>query len=117
MKEFIIRYWLQVLFSGILGLLTYTVKKITSELKREKEEQRVAFEKEKEEQVLMKLALQAILRDRLIQSYNHHKDKGFCAIHDRDNITNMYNQYHKLGANGVIDSLIDEILKLPVKKD
>ena len=102
MKEFVVKYWLQVLFSGVLALLSYMVKKVTNEFKREKDEQN-----------LMKLSLQALLRDRLIQAYNYHKEKGYCSIHNRDNVINMYNQYHKLGANGVIDGLIDEVLALP----
>ena len=105
MQEFIIKYWLQVLFSGVLALLSYMVKKITTEFRREKSEQN-----------LMKLSLQALLRDRLIQAYNYHKDKGYCSIHNRDNITNMYNQYHKLGANGVIDGLVDELKAMPTSK-
>ena len=103
MKEFIVRYWLQVLFSGALGLLGLGMKKITSELQREKKDQEA-----------IKMGVQAILRDRLIQSYNFHMSLGYCEIHDRDNIINMYTQYHNLGANGVIDNLIDEISVLPI---
>lgn len=104
MKEFIIRYWIQVLFSGVLTALGIGMKKITQEFKREMLDQKS-----------IKLGVQAILRDRLIQSYNYHSSSGFCAIHDRDNIINMYNQYHALGANGVIDSLISELLELPMQ--
>lgn len=104
MKEFIIKHWLQVIFSLMLSALGVVMRKITQGLK-----------KERTEQESIKLGVQAILRDRLIQSYNHYMEVGCCAIHDRDNIINMYNQYHNLGANGVVDCLIEKLLELPVK--
>ena len=104
MYEFIMRYWLEFAFTGTLTLMGIGLKKIAKELKTEKNDQQS-----------IKIGVQAILRDRLIQSYNFHLEIGCCSIHDRDNIVNMYAQYHKLGANGVMDGLVDEILALPVK--
>lgn len=104
MKDFIVKYWLQVIFGGALAILGGFTKWIVAMLKSEMCDQ-----------ASIKAGVQAILRDRIIQSYNTHMEVGYCAIHDRDNIINMYNQYHVLGANGVVDSLIDELLALPVK--
>ena len=103
--DFIIKYWLQILFSGVLSALTFVIKKMSED-----------FKKEKLDQKSIRLGVQAILRDRLIQSYNHHMGLGYCPIHDRDNISNMYNQYHNLGENGVMDGLVDEIMKIKKKK-
>lgn len=94
MVEFLLKYWLEVL----LGLFTASLVKVILGYKA------------------TRAGLQALLRDRLIQSYNYHTSKGCCAIHDRDNVLNMYEQYHHLGANGVVDGLMDELLKLPVTK-
>ena len=105
MYDFIVKYWLETLFSVVLGAITYVIKKIADNLKREMEDQKS-----------IKLGVQAILRDRLIQSYNYHIEEGYCSIHDRDNISNMYEQYHCLGVNGVVDRLMDELLALPVKE-
>ena len=105
MNEFILEYWLQVVFGVILAILSFGVRKIADSLKNE-----IADQKS------IKLGIQAILRDRLIQSYNVHTALGYCEIHDRDNISNMYKQYHTLGANGVVDRLIIELLDLPVKQ-
>ena len=73
------------------------------------------FQNEKSEQKLLKEGMQAILRDRLIQAYNHYMEKGYMSIHNRENIINMYNKYHKLGENGVMDGLIDELTSLPTQ--
>lgn len=104
MDDFIIKYWLQVLFGAVLTVLGFCTKRITTNLKKEMVDQKS-----------IKAGVQAILRDRLIQSYNKHTVLGYCEIHDRDNIVNLYDQYHALGANGVMDSLIDEVLALPVR--
>lgn len=106
----ILEYW-ALWFMGLIGAaITVYIKK---QIKRIETKQ----ETEAKKQVAIEGGMQALLRDRLIQSYNYHTTKGYCEIHNRDNITNMYKQYHNLGENGVIDRLMDELLELPVKKE
>ena len=81
------------------------MKRIVADLKCEMKEQRA-----------IKAGVHAILRDQLIKSYNYFMQKGYLEIHDRDNINNLYLQYHALGANGVIDNLVGEMMRLPVKR-
>ena len=57
--------------------------------------------------------VQAILRDRLYQSYNHFMEKGYAPLYARDNFENMYQQYHNLGKNGVMDDIRNKFLELP----
>jgi len=64
----------------------------------------------------IKEGLQAILRDRLLQSYKHYEEKGFADPDDRDNWENMYQQYHTLGANGVMDDIRKKFLALPTHR-
>lgn len=59
------------------------------------------------------LGLQAVLRDRLLQSYKHYTGKGYADTDDRMNWENMYTQYHSLGANGVMDDIRLKFLALP----
>jgi hypothetical protein len=67
-----------------------------------------------EEAKLLRLALQSLLRDRLIQAYNHYvEDKRWCPHYAKDSISNMYKYYEKLGANGVISHNIELIMSLP----
>lgn len=63
----------------------------------------------------LKLGMQALLRDRLVQAHRTFTEQGFCTISDKDNFNNMYKQYHSLGENGVMDTLHEEVMKLPVK--
>lgn len=60
--------------------------------------------------------VQALLRDRLIQSYNHYSDKGYAPIYARESWENMYIQYHNLGENGVMGDLRTKFMSLPTEK-
>ena len=62
----------------------------------------------------MKLAVQAILRDRLLQSFQFCKRQGFATSDDRQNFENMYVQYHSLGGNGVMDDVRQKFFDLPM---
>lgn len=59
--------------------------------------------------------VQAILRDRLYQSYNQFHEKGYAPLYARENFENMYQQYHNLGKNGVMDDIHEKFLELPTE--
>lgn len=62
----------------------------------------------------LKLGMQALLRDRLLQMYDHYtQDKKYAPTYARENFINMYNQYHSLGANGVMDDYKIKFMQLP----
>ena len=63
----------------------------------------------------VKRGIQALLRDRLIQGYKYYSHQGFAEIDDRSNLENVYQQYHALGANGVMDDLRNKFLALPIE--
>lgn len=70
----------------------------------------------KKETTALKLGVQALLRDRLLQGYKHYSAKGYADVDDRMNWMNLYEQYHNLGKNGVMDDTKDKFLKLPTQK-
>ena len=61
----------------------------------------------------LKKGLQAILRDRLLQAYRYHEERGYADPDDRSNFDYMYQQYHTLGANGVMDDIRTKFFQLP----
>ena len=63
------------------------------------------------------LGVQALLRDRLISSYNQYSEKGYAPIYAKENFENMWRQYHNLGVNGVMDGLHEKFMDLPERKD
>ena len=61
----------------------------------------------------MRLAVQAMLRDRLLQAFNHYLARGWIGADDRSNIDNMYVQYEALGPNNVISDIYNQVRALP----
>lgn len=56
---------------------------------------------------------QAQMRSQLLKDYKKYSDQGWIDIDDLVDFENQYQKYHSLGANGVMDSKRDAILKLP----
>ncbi|MBR6165281.1 MAG: hypothetical protein IKQ45_05075 [Clostridia bacterium] len=65
----------------------------------------------------VKDGLRAILRDRLLQSFQFCNRQGFADSDDRQNFENMYVQYHSLGGNGVMDDVRRKFFALPINHD
>lgn len=63
----------------------------------------------------LKKGLQSLLRRQLRTEYRHYVTKGWCSLEDRDDFEFMYQQYHNLGANGVMDDLREKFLALPTQ--
>lgn len=66
----------------------------------------------KKENDALKAGVQALLRDRIIQSYNHYTEKGWMPIYAKESIDACYRSYEALGDNGVIDNLMQQINEL-----
>lgn len=58
------------------------------------------------------MGVQALLRDRIIQAYNHYADKGYCPIYGKENVRRMYEAYHALGGNDVATKLKEELMDM-----
>lgn len=99
MNEIII-YSINLLVGGILGYLAKKIRMINK----------------KNEAV--EAGMQAMLRDRMIQTYNHYYyDKGYCPIYAKQSFENVYNAYHNLGVNGVMDDIKKRVMALPMEPD
>lgn len=92
-------FGIPTLIGGIIGAVIAWAKKTKAEIKA------------------LKLGIQALLRDRLLQGYRYFRDRGYATYEDRMNWENLYKQYHALGENGVMDDIRDKFLKLPTKAE
>ena len=101
MKELLVNYGIEIFFTAVTAVLGYIIKILTKKLN---------------EQDSIKLGVQALLRDRIIQSYNYHMDLGFCPVYARENIEEMAEQYYNLGGNGVVHQIMDKLGELPTIK-
>ena len=63
----------------------------------------------------MKAAVQAILRDKLLQRFQLCRLQGYATSEERLNFESMYVQYHLLGGNGVMDDVRQKFFDLPME--
>ncbi len=97
--------------SGLVGVLIAVFLKRPLE-KRVKDTEDANARVEAQNAATM-LGVQALLRDRLLQAFNHYLARGWIGADDRANIDNMYVQYEALGENNVISDIYNQVRALP----
>lgn len=73
------------------------------------------IKKQNEQYNALKLGLQAMLRSQMINDYNYWSNKGYAPVYARQNFENLWEQYHTLGANGVMNDIHEKFQALPTK--
>lgn len=58
----------------------------------------------------------SLLRNELVRIYEKYTKLGYCPSYMKENVNDMYQSYHKLGGNGMITTMVNEIYKLPNEK-
>ena len=97
MIEFIQRYWPEVLFGALSALYGRTIAHLRRRL---------------DEQDCLKRAMQALLRDSIVNIYNTYAKESAFPLHERENLTHLTREYYALGGNGVIRDLEAKLLAL-----
>lgn len=101
MQDWIIKYWLQVLFGAIIAVLGLAYRQLSCRVNQ---------------QEAIKLGMMALLWDRLYTIYNECERAGKISIDGLRNVENIYKQYHALGGNGTGTELFDRLCSLPTQK-
>ena len=104
--------WLCV--AGIPSVITLIITRVIT--KRLNAAESKAEEARKRSDAIA-LGIQALLRDRLLQTYHAGACQGFAAPDERQNFENLYIQYHALGGNGVMDDVRKKYFALPMEKE
>ena len=99
------------IISGLVGVLIAVFLKRPLE-KRVSDNEEASARVEAQNKATM-LGVQALLRDRLLQAFNHYLARGWIGASERDNIENMYTQYESLGENNVISDIYNQVRALP----
>lgn len=108
MLEFIIQYWLEIAFTGVVGAISFVLKKIYNTHKNKMDN---LFAR----QQAVEQGVQALLRNELIRRYREYETKGEITILDKENIEHMYKEYENLGGNGTVKSMYEDLMKLDTK--
>lgn len=93
--------WVEWLFVVISTFLAYSYKQLS---RRQKDE----IEKNK----AIQNGMQALLRDRIVESYHKYQDLGYCPIEGKENVKRMYDAYHTLHGNDIATGLKDILLDM-----
>ena len=129
MQDWIVKYWLGVVFAaivtGLSGGFGLAWAGLRKRLRAQKETDAAIAELDKkvaaqqaicEDQQAIKEAMKALLWDRLYQIYNDAERAGCLSIDALRNAENIYKQYHALGGNGTGTELYERLCALPTKK-
>lgn len=104
MKEFIIKYWLEVLLGVVCSIFGYCIRHIFKKFKTQTDRQKAVEQ-----------GVQALLRNELIRRYREYESKKEISILDMENIEHMFKEYTNLGGNGTVAKMYEELLELPTK--
>lgn len=108
MIDFIVKYWLEVIFGAILSGLSLMARHTWKKVKGQQE-------KAETEQTAMREAVLALLHDRLYSLARYYLDRRWVTIQDLDNLEYLYTAYHALGGNGTGTELFERCKALPIK--
>lgn len=111
--QYISAHWVEWLFVAISALMGFGYQQMARRMKEEKEKSEAEREEERQKRSALQDGIQALLRDRIIQAYNHYQDKEHCPIYGKENVKRMYDAYHALGGNDVATELKDKLMKMP----
>ena len=91
MFDFIIKYLVQFLMTSISGLLCYLISQYIG----------------------LRNGMRSLLKNEIVKVYETYINLGYCPSFIKENIQEIYENYHKLKGNGMATSMINEIYKLP----
>lgn len=106
--SFVIEYWIEIIFSCIVGIISFILKKVYTNHKTK-------MDNLSARQKAVEQGVQALLRNELIRRYREYETKGEMTILDKENITAMFEEYKNLGGNGTVKSMYDDLMKLDTK--
>lgn len=91
MIEIIIKYWVEILLTSLTTGVVYIFKQYIG----------------------LKNGMTALLRNELVRIYEKYTKLTYCPSYMKENVKEMYENYHKLGGNGMVTALVKKIYDLP----
>ena len=98
LPDWAVQYWVVWAFGLLTACLAALWRYALAQHKRQK---------------ALETGVQALLRDRIIQSCDYYQKKQSISVHGRENIQSMYAAYHALGGNGTVTALVHDVGELP----
>lgn len=102
MRDFILKYWLEIIFGAAVSALSCGYARLRARMKRQKSIER---------------GILALLHDRLYQACSGYLEAGRCEIDGKKNLEYMFLPYKELGGKGTAEAMYRQCLELPAKGD
>ena len=99
--------------TGVVGYFFYKFKKYEASFKSERESHLQEILRRDDAVVG---ALRALCSERILQIYVENKKQNSITKQKMDMAGSLYFAYHKLGGNGTITAVFENILQLPIKE-
>ena len=103
MWEWLIKYWLEVLFGLVTAGIGIALRRISK-----------ALQKEKLRNQAIEDGVRDILRMQILDTYEKCTQAGKISVSRKDAIDSAYRSYHALGGNGTITQVHNEIMEMPI---
>ena len=113
--------FVQGVFTLLFAIVTWKVKKYLSDVEKRDAEMHEKIKNERKKIEASRQAVtkgvQALLRDRLLQGYHFFFKRGMVTYGEASTYRNMYEAYHELGKNGVMDGIYENFRTISVHTD
>ena len=103
MWEWLVKYWLEVLFGLVTTGVGIALRRISK-----------ALQKEKLRNQAIEDGVRDILRMQILDTYERCTQAGKISVSRKDAIDSAYKSYHALGGNGTITQVHNEIMEMPI---
>lgn|SRR5574344_249652 len=100
MLTFILKYWIEILFSLLISIITYLYRRITRYMKKINAlEQHACLN----------------LKNHILERYKKAKQKGYITLEEKEEIMELYNFYKNLECSNIVEQIIKELESIPIK--
>ena len=106
MWEWILKYWLEVVFGALIAGLGILYKHLAKKVQQNRDEN-----------AAIRDGLRSLLRRQIIADCEDAMSEGYCPTTTKDTIQDMYKSYHALGGNGTVTKLVDQLMNLPTLEE
>lgn len=100
MLSFILNYWIEILFSLIVTVITFIYRKIFKYVKKID---------------ILKEGACLNLKMHIIEKYEKVLKKKYITIEEKEEIMTLYNVYKKLECSNIVEEIIKELSNIPLK--
>lgn len=105
---------IQSITTVIFGVITWYAKRYLAETAEREKKLRDEIMTERRANTR---GMQALLRAQLLQEYHFFRRRGMVTYCEAQGYQNMYEAYHDLGKNGVMDRIFKAFQKIPIRPD